>query len=235
MDFKDEKQFEDAVVDVLVNCGWKDGILNYPTEDELIDNWAAILNENNKHIDKLNGISLTKGEMQQILEQVKNDRTPLKLNGFINGKTVTIKRDNPEDALHFGKEVALKIYDRHEIAAGQSRYQIARQPKFKTKSKMLNSRRGDLTLLINGMPVIHIELKNKNVPLSNAYNQIEKYMHEGVFTGIYSLVQVFVAMKPDEAKYFANPGPDGKFNPAYYFNWADFNNEPIVDWKTFTS
>ena len=62
-------------------------------------------------------------------------RTPLKLNGFINGKTVSITRDNPADELHFGKEVSLKIYDRHEIAAGQSRYQIVQQPPFKRGSE----------------------------------------------------------------------------------------------------
>lgn len=63
---------------------------------------------------------MTDGEMQQIIEQITELRTPLKLNGFINGKTVSIKRDNPEDKVHFGKEISLKIYDRLEIAAGQS-------------------------------------------------------------------------------------------------------------------
>ena len=64
------------------------------------------------------------GKMQQILEQINSLRTPIKLNTFINGKTVSIKRDNPNDVEHLGKEVSLKIYDRREIAAGQSRYQI---------------------------------------------------------------------------------------------------------------
>ena len=82
--------------------------------------------------------------------------------------------------LHLGKEVSLKIYDRREIAAGQSRYQIVQQPKFPTKSKLLNDRRGDLMLLINGMPVIHIELKKSGVPVSQAYHQIES-MHTKVF------------------------------------------------------
>lgn len=100
---------------------------------------------------------------------------------------------------------------------------------------MLNDRRGDLMLLINGMPVIHIELKRSGVPVSQAYNQIEKYSFEGVFTGLFSLVQVFVAMNPEETRYFANPGPDGKFNTDYYFHWADFNNEPINDWKAIAS
>ena len=83
-------------------------------------------------------------------------------------------------------------------------------------------------LLINGMPVIHIELKKSGIPVSQACNQIEKYSHEGIFSGLFSLVQIFVAMEPNEAVYFANPGPDGKFNPDYYFHWADFNNEPQV-------
>lgn len=124
------------------------------------------------------------------MEQIRELRTPLKLNGFINGKTVSVKRDNPDDKAHFGKEVSLKIYDRMEIAAGQSRYQIVQQPIFPGKSKMLNDRRGDLMLLINGMPVFHLELKRGGVPVSQAYNQIEKYAHEGVFTGLFSLVQI---------------------------------------------
>jgi type I restriction enzyme R subunit len=71
--------------------------------------------------------------------------------------------------------------------------------------------------------------------VSQAYNQIQKYSREGIFTGIFSLIQIFVAMEPAEALYFANPGPDGKFNKDYAFHWADFNNEPINDWKNFTS
>ncbi len=96
-------------------------------------------------------------------------------------------------------------------------------------------RRGDLLLLINGMPVIHIELKKSGVPVSQAYNQIQTYTREGVFTGLFSLIQIFVAMEPGEALYFANPGPDGTFNKDYAFHWADFNNEPINDWQDFTS
>ena len=207
----------------------------YPTEEDLIQNWANILFDNNQSIDRLNGCPLTSGEMQQILEQIKTLRTPLMLNKFINGKTISITRDNVDDKLHFGKEVSLKIYDRKEIAAGQSRYQIARQPKFKASSRILNDRRGDIMLLINGMPVIHIELKRSGVPVSEACNQIQKYSHEGVFSGLFSLVQIFVAMTPDETLYFANPGSWDAFNPDYYFHWADFNNEVINDWKGIAS
>lgn len=235
MIFKKEAEFEDALIKVLFNKGWSSEVIMYPTEEDLIQNWANILFDNNQSIDRLNGCPLTSGEMQQIMEQIKTLRTPIMLNKFINGKTISITRDNVDDKLHFGKEVSLKIYDRKEIAAGQSRYQIARQPKFKASSKILNDRRGDIMLLINGMPVIHIELKRSGVPVSEACNQIQKYSHEGVFSGLFSLVQIFVAMTPDETLYFANPGSWDAFNPDYYFHWADFNNEVINDWKGIAS
>ena len=235
MAFTKEADFEEAVVKLLIERGWKDGVLKNYTEQQLIQNWANILFENNRGIDRLNDYPLTDGEMQQIMEQVMNAKTPMRLNKFINGKSVLIKRDNPDDKLNFGKEVSLKIYDRLEIAAGLSRYQIAEQPKFPTKSKILNDRRGDLMLLINGMPVIHMELKKSGVSIIKACNQIEKYAAEGIFTGLFSLVQIFVAMNPEETVYFANPGPEGQFNKSYYFHWADFYNEPMNDWKDVTT
>lgn len=233
--FEKEADFEKALIAALQSYGWEKEVICNPTEKDLIKNWADILFENNRNIDRLNDCPLIEEEMDELLEQVKNARTPHAINGFINGKTVAITRKNPEDKLHYGKEVSLKIYDRQEIAAGQSRYQIVEQPQFHRHEKVLQDRRGDLMLLINGMPVFHIELKKTGVPVQEAVNQIEKYAHEGVYTGLFSLVQIFVAMNPEETLYFANPGPDGKFNPDFYFHWADFNNEPINDWRTIAS
>lgn len=235
MIFNKEADFESALIKILSEKGWEKNVLKNYSEEDLLQNWANILFENNRDIDRLNDYPLTNSEMQQILEEIISLKTPVKLNGFINGKSVTIIRDNPDDKDHFGKEVSLKIYDRREIAAGQSRYQIVQQPKFRTGSNILNNRRGDLLLLINGMPVIHIELKKSGIPVSQACHQIEKYSREGVFTGIFSLVQIFVAMEPNETVYFANPGPEGKFNPDFYFHWADFNNEPINEWNKVAS
>ena len=233
--FSTEAEFEQAFIDVLTQKGWEPEILKNKTEAQLLQNWATILFENNRQQDRLNDVPLTNTEMQQIIEQIKELKTPIKLNGLINGKTIAIKRDNPLDTLHFGKEVSLKIYDRQEIAAGQSRYQIVQQPKFERGSPLRNDRRGDVMLLINGMPVIHVELKRSGIPVSQAVNQIEKYSKEGIFSGLFSLIQVFVAMEPEETKYFANPGADGNFNPDYQFHWADFNNEPMNHWKDIAS
>lgn len=224
--FNKEADFENALIALLSTKSWEKEVLRYPTEEKLIANWQEHLNKTNQHIDKLD-VPLLRTEMNQILEQVQALKTPYALNGFINGKTVAIKREN-EKSRHFGKEVSLDIFDREEISAGKSRYQIAQQPQFTPRSDLYPKQRGDLMLLINGMPMFHIELKCSGVPISQATNQIERYHKAGAFSGIFSLVQVFVAMTPEECRYFANTG--GPLNPAFYFRWADFNNVYMNDW-----
>ena len=224
--FNKEADFENALIALLSTKSWEKEVLRYPTEEKLIANWQAHLNKTNQHIDKLD-VPLIRSEMNQILEQVQALKTPYALNGFINGKTVAIKREN-EESRHFGKEVSLDIFDREEISAGKSRYQIAQQPQFTPRSDLYPKQRGDLMLLINGMPMFHIELKRSGVPISQATYQIERYHKAGAFSGIFSLVQVFVAMTPEECRYFANTG--GPLNPAFYFRWADFNNVYMNDW-----
>ena len=232
--FDKEEDFENAFITLLKSCGWEKEVIKYPTEADLIKNWANILYNNNRDKDKLGDYPLTDTEMAQIIEQITTLRTPFSLNSFINGGTVAVKRDTPDDKLHLRKDVSLHIYDRHEIAGGKSRYQIVEQPKFAVPSSIFPTRRGDVMLLINGMPVFHIELKKSGIPLSKACNQIKKYSEQGIFTGIFSLVQIFIAMTPDDAVYYTNPGIDGKFNEDFYFHWANFDNAPIKNWYEFT-
>ncbi|MBO6215538.1 MAG: type I restriction endonuclease subunit R [Lachnospiraceae bacterium] len=234
MPYDDELVFEHDLVEYLrEKCGWTNGVIKNPSEKDLIENWANILYENNNEVDRLNGYRLTDGEMKQILDQVESLGSPYRINSFINGKSVTIIRDNTDDVAHFNKPVTLDIYDRMKIAAGNSRYQIAEQPRFKTANNIYPNRRGDIMLLINGMPVYHIELKKSNVSITQAEIQIEKYMVNNAFRGIFSMVQIFVAMNPEEAVYFANPGVDGRFNPLYYFHWTDSDNKYMNEWHQF--
>ena len=67
--------------------------------------------------------------------------------------------------------------------------------------------------------------EKSGIPISQATNQIAKYAHEGVFTGLFRLVQVFVAMNPDDAVYFANPG-EGDFNSNYFFTGLTSTTSP---------
>jgi len=229
--FAKELDFEKALADHLLNYGWNEVIMN-PTEEDLVKNWANIIFDNNRDITKLNNNPLTNTEMQQILSKMNMCSSPYDMNKFINGQEVSIKRDNYDDHNNYGKEVYLKIFDAKEICAGQSRYQIVRQPKFKAANPLAGDRRGDIMLLINGMPVIHVELKRSGVDVSQATFQLKRYTHEGIFSsGIFKMVQIFVAMTPEETLYFANPGAEDRFQPSFYFHWEDFNNTIIYDWK----
>lgn len=230
--FDKESAFEEALCNLLEQHGWTSGVINHPTEEDLLQNWADILYDLNRGREALGDYPLTASEMQQIIDQVNMAGSPYKINKLINGKRVCIKRDNSADVENFGKEVYLKIFDPKEIRAGQSRYQIVRQPKFKTAHALAGDRRGDVMLLINGMPVIHVELKRSRVDVTQAVFQIKRYMHEGVFShGIFSMVQIFVAMTPEKSLYFANPGSEDKFQQEFQFHWADFNNNEIFAWN----
>ena len=155
--FNKELDFEKAIAELLPQHGWEPQIIINPTEENLIKNWAAIIYNNNREVNLLGDFPLTDSEMQQIITQVNALPNPYKVNEFINGGFVKIKRDNENDKINFGKDVYLKIFDAKEIRTGQSVYQIVRQPKFETKHPLGTTRRGDVMLLINGMPVIHIE------------------------------------------------------------------------------
>lgn len=225
MSFTKEKEFQKALVELLTTKkGWMDGVLEYPSENELIANWKSVLERINR--DKLNGRKISDNEMDKILNQLRELKTPNEINKFINGKEISIIGDD-------GKQLVLFNYDRNSIGLGKSVYQIAIEPRFEANNKLGLSGRGDICLLINGMPVIHIELKRSGVPVKQACNQIEKYSKRGYFTGIFSLIQIFVAMNPDEALYFANPGKDGAFNDKFFFSWADVDNVAINRWDKF--
>ena len=235
--FIKELAFEQALANLLhTSHGWDGGIMMNPTEEDLVQNWANILYDNNRDINRLGNAPLTKTEMQQVIDHVNMCASPFEMNRLINGGQVIIKRDNPADANNCGKEVYLKIFDAQEICAGQSRYQIVRQPRFKASHPLGGDRRGDVMLLINGMPVIHVELKRSGVDVTQAVFQIKRYTHEGVFSsGIFKLVQIFVAMTPEKTLYFANPGAEDNFKPEFQFHWADFNNMEITDWRIIAS
>lgn len=233
MYYDSELVFEKAFVEYLLTRGWQKVIKN-PTEEDLIKNFAEIIYDNNKETDLLNGCPLTDSEINQIITTINNIGSSIEHNRFINGCFVEIVRDNKKDTLHFGKTVVLKIFDKDSIGGGSSVYQIAEQPQFKTNNSAYPDKRGDVMLLINGMPLIHIELKRSNVNVTQAEEQIKKYSELNCFSGLFSLVQIFVAMNPDEAVYFANPGKGGKFNPDFYFHWEDFNNQIVNDWREFS-
>ncbi|MDQ0567872.1 HsdR family type I site-specific deoxyribonuclease [Mycoplasma yeatsii] len=237
MFFANEQEFEKAIVNSLQEYGWKgfidpknlsknyDIVLNNVTEDQLIQNWKNILFENNKDI--LNGISLSDDEMEQVLNQIKKCNTFVDSNVLITGEFIGITRTNKLDEDKLGKEVNLRIFYRHDINAGNNVYQIARQVSTDTID---GEKRADLMLLFNGMPLIHIELKNTNTDLQKAIFQIQNYSKLGFYKGIFKLVQVIVAMKPNEMVYMPNVNNYKDIVEDKFLKWTDVDNNPITHW-----
>lgn len=227
-----ELNFEADIVELMQQSGWEHTVLKNPTIDDLISNWRDIILDRNRA--KLSDVALSDNEMLQLLDIIKQQaNTPVKANMFLNtaDRGVAIVRDkDSQDKAHAGKEVYLNLFDTREIAGGTSRYQIAEQVIFQTGDQYPD-RRGDITLLIDGIPVIQIELKASGVDVFEACTQIQKYTMEGVFTGLMSFVQVFWAITPEDALYFSNPGSVERFNPSFYFHWGDRDNNTITNWR----
>lgn len=232
-EYEHELPFERDLVNLLVKeKGWVDDVFINPSEEDLIKNWANIVFNNNRKPERLSDYPLTKGEIEQLMEQINNAATPLQKNELITNGELMIVRDNPKHKEMLGKTVTLYIFDRNEIARGRSKYQIARQPKFPTVDPIMRDRRGDVMLLINGLPVIHVELKSSKGNLHTALDQLQTYSDLGIYNkGLFSLVQIFVAMTPEDMRYLANPGFGVKFNKDLIFNWADADNIPQTHWK----
>lgn len=239
--FKSEKEFEQAIVDRLTSPknGWqgfrdesghKNGysvILENVTEEILVKNWKDILFHNNK--DVLNNVSLSDEEMEQVIEKIDNCPNFVETNILLTNEYISIKRSNPSlDPEKIGQEVQLKIFSKKDIGIGNNIYQIARQVTFKTTKN--DEKRADLMLLFNGMPLIHIELKNQSEKIQSAIIQIKNYAKSGFYKRIFKLVQIVVAMKPNEMLYLPNTNDIESINDKNFLKWTDKNNRPINDY-----
>ncbi len=227
---KGEQNFEKDFVDALKKKGWSKEVLYRRTIPQLIENWKNIIFERNR--DALNNVPLSKSEMERLMDTVRGQaNTPVKSNLFITGEDVPVRRDGDSpDYKKAGQEVFLNLFSASEVAGGTSKYQIAEQTVFNLEEDT-PERRSDITLLINGIPVIHIELKASGIEISEAANQIKKYIQERKFQGFMGLIQVFWAITPEDAVYFANPGNAKKMNPAFFFHWGDRDNHMVRGWR----
>ena len=199
------------------------------TEEDLWKNFKYILEQNNK--DRLNGELLSDSEFEQVKNQLQFSSFYKAGEWLVgeNGKVqVHVQRDT--ERLH------LVVMNHEHIAGGSSVYEVINQySALKNDEEDTTSerdRRFDVTLMINGLPMIHIELKNKQHSYMEAFHQIKKYIGEGKFTGIFSAVQMFVVSNGVDTKYFAAAG-DTELNPKFMSGWVDRDNNPVTDYIDF--
>ncbi|MCI6907434.1 MAG: HsdR family type I site-specific deoxyribonuclease [Succinatimonas sp.] len=200
------------------------------TEDDLWKNIRKILNENNKS--KLNGVYITDKEMVQIKEFILDQaESPFKAAKWLAGEFGLAQIPLSREDAKLGN-ILLDAIDNKQIAGGSSVYEVIHQyVSFKTDEKD-RERRFDVTLLINGFPMIHIELKNESHGYLQAFNQIKKYIGEGKFTGLFGLVQMFVVSNATDTKYIAN-APYNKFSEKYLNSWVNRNNVRVDNYLEF--
>ena len=199
------------------------------TEDDLWANFRYILEQNNK--DRLNGEHLSDAEF----EQVKNQ---LQFSSFYKAGEWLVG-ENGKVQVHVQRGTArlhLVVMNHEHIARGSSVYEVINQYsalKTDEESKApVRDRRFDVTLLINGIPMIHIELKNKQHSYMDGFWQIKKYIGEGKFTGIFSAVQMFVISNGVNTKYFS-AASDMELNSKFISGWLDKDNNPVTDYIDF--
>ncbi len=198
------------------------------SEKDLWNNFRYILEQNNK--DRLNGQPLSDNEFEQVKNQLQFSSFYKAGEWLVgeNGKVmVHVQRDT--EKLH------LVVMNHEHIAGGSSVYEVINQYSTLQSDKENgkdNNSRFDVTLMINGLPMIHIELKNKSHPYMEAFNQIKRYIGEGKFTGIFSAVQMFVVSNGVDTKYFS-AASDTELNPKFMSGWLDEENNPVTDYIDF--
>lgn len=109
----------------------------------------------------------------------------------------------------------------------QNEFQVANQITIEGRKKC----RYDVTILINGLPLVQVELKKRGVELKEAYNQIQRY-HKTSFHGLFDYIQVFVISNGVNTRYFAN-NPNGGYK--FTFNWTDAENHPLNELNVFAN
>ena len=109
----------------------------------------------------------------------------------------------------------------------QNEFQVSNQITIEGRKKC----RYDVTILVNGLPLVQIELKKRGVELKQAYNQVQRY-HKTSFHGLFAYIQIFVISNGVNTRYFAN-NPNGGYK--FTFNWTDKSNRPFNDLNMFAN
>ena len=197
------------------------------TEEQLWANFKYILEQNNKAV--LNDTELSDAEFAKIKNDVSHATFYDAARWLVgeNGKVyVHVQRGNEQ--LH------LVVMNNEHIAGGTSTYEVINQYRAFAKKEYEDkrNRRFDVTLLINGIPLIHIELKNREHSYMEGFYQIEKYIQEGKFRGLFSNIQMFVVSNAVDTRYFA-AARGTELNKKFITGWIDEKNIPVADYLEF--
>ena len=198
------------------------------TEEQLWENFFEKLAQNNVAL--LADHPLTEQEKRQIKNQL-NFVSYYDAAKWLVGENGIAKVEVQREDASLGT-IRLSVIWRDNIAAGKSSYEVVNQVERDKINPQDQDRRLDVTLLINGLPMIQIELKSPRVAFLDAFHQIKKYDREGKFRGIYSSLQMFVVTNKVDTRYIA-AARENKLNKQFLTKWVDKDNQPITSLTSF--
>jgi len=226
--YQSEADLEAELIATLVSQAYERVVIT--NEDDLVDNLQ-------RQLEKLNDITFTDKEWDQFFTSViasANEGIVQKTRKIQKDHVQVLRRDDgstknirliDKDNIHNN---SLQVVNQYETGAGQ------------------RENRYDVTILVNGLPLVHVELKRRGVALKEAFNQIDRYQRESFWSGVglFEWVQIFVISNGTHTKYYANTtrwkhvNPDRRGRRAgdtYEFTmwWADATNRPIQDLADF--
>lgn len=212
MSYQSEAQLEENLIKQLVNQGFNRVTIS--DEEQLNNNFRNELVEHNKA--KLNNEPFTEKEFERILRHVEG-KSVFQSAMILRDKFILERED--------GSEVYIEFFDTKNWC--KNRFQVTNQTTVVGKY----TNRYDVTLLINGLPLVQIELKRRGLDLKEAFNQINRYKKHS-YQGLYRYLQIFVVSNGVDTKYFANSDKEILFSHTFF--WSDENNKRISTLKEFT-
>ena len=215
--YQSEAELERELIANLVSQGYER--VKFTTSEELYANLKV-------QIERLNNVSFSKSEWERFLTEYLD----CPKDGMVE-KTRKIQEDYIYDfTFDDGHLKNIKIIDKKNIH--NNFLQVVNQVTAGEK----NQNRYDVTILVNGLPLVHIELKKRGVNLHEAFNQIHRYSKESfnLDHSLYKFVQIFVISNGTYTRYFANTTARNKNNYEFTCEWADAKNKVIRDLEDFT-
>ena len=220
--FQSESALEKELINTLVEEGYE--YLTIHTEDELILNLR-------RQLEKLNNYHFTDGEWDFFFCKVIANK-----NDYIIEKTRLIQEDYKQEiTLDSGEKRNIYLIDKNNVH--NNRLQVINQY---VNNDGDYDNRYDVTILVNGLPLVHIELKKRGVDLREAFNQIERYQRDSFWagSGLYNFIQIFIISNGTLTKYYSNTTREFHINNkikrksnSFEFTsyWADQKNKGITD------
>ena len=233
--YQDESEIEARLIDVL---GEGRNQWTYrpdlKSEEDLWNNLRQKITY--KNLSELGEVLLTDKEFELIKTQIlSRTQTPFDAGKWLRGENgiarVTIDRED----MTLG-QVSLVVNSNQDINGGTASYEVVHQIAKNRSSIENRDRRFDVTLLINGLPIIQIELKKVNAKdgIYQAFNQVKKYAEEGLFrNNIFSTLQLFVVSNEKTTRYFANAMPKD-MHRKFLFSWRTTDNKKVDNLYEFS-